>query len=58
MITDMDAIPLMCGIVYVDLPALIEVGITASYLDDDADALRGGPQRHGRWYARDLLRRE
>ncbi len=58
MITDMDAIPLMCGIVYVDLPALIEVGITAGYLEDDEAGGIGLSAKGGHWYERDLLRRE
>jgi len=57
-ITEMDAVALMCGMVYVDLPALIEVGIVAGYLEVDDVGGIGLSAKGQRWYERDLLRRE
>ncbi len=49
----------MCGLVWIDLPALIEVGITAGYLvDDDGHCAVGLSAKGQRWYDRDLLRRD
>ena len=57
-ITDMEVVALMCGRVWVDLPALIEVGIVAGYLDDDEASGIGLSAKGQRWYEEDLLRRE
>ncbi len=57
-ITDMEVVALMCGIVWVDLPALIEVGIVAGYLDDDDNGGIGLSEKGQRWYEWDLLQRE
>lgn len=56
-ITDMGAVALMCGVVWVDLPALIEVGITAGYLEEEEGAV-GLSAKGQRWYERDLMRRD
>ncbi len=57
--TDFEAIALMCGLVWVEIAALIEVGITAGYLDgDDGYCTIGLSAKGQRWYERDLLRRE
>jgi len=58
LITDMEVVALMCGLVWIDLPALIEVGIVAGYLDDDGAGGIGLSEKGHRWYDRDLLRRE
>lgn len=56
-ITDIEAIASLCGLVWVDLPALIEVGIVAGYLEDDDGYCTVGLSEKGRcWYERDLLR--
>ncbi len=57
-IMDVKTIALMCGRVWVDLPALIEVGIVAGYLDNDGAGGIGLSEKGHRWYERDLLRRE
>lgn len=57
-ITDMDAVALMCGLVYVEIPALIEVGIVAGYLEDDEAGGVGLSSKGQRWYERDLLRQD
>ncbi len=58
-ITDMDAVASMCGLVFDDIVTLIEVGITAGYLDDaDGYCTVGLSAKGHRWYDRDLLRRE
>ena len=59
LITDFEAVALMCGLVWVEIAALIEVGITAGYLvDDDGYCAVGLSKRGQRWYERDLLQRE
>ncbi len=57
-ITDMEVVALMCGLVWIDLPALLEGGGVAGYLDDDGDGGIGLSEKGHRWYDRDLLRRE
>ncbi len=57
-ITDMEAVALMCGMVWMDMAALIEVGITVGYLDAEDDGAIGLTAKGQRWYERDLLRRE
>ncbi len=58
LITDMEVVALMCGLVWVDLPALVEVGIVAGYLDDDGAGGIGLSEKGHHRYDRDLLRRE
>ncbi len=57
-ITDIETLALMCGIVWQELPALIEVGIVAGYLEEDGYCAVGLSAKGQRWYERDLLRRE
>ncbi len=57
-ISDIEVVALMCGIVWQELPALIEVGITAGFLEDDGYCAVGLSAKGQRWYGRDLLRRE
>jgi len=57
-ITDIEAVALMCGIVWQELPALIEVGISAGFLEGDGYCAVGLSAKGQRWYDRDLLRRE
>ncbi len=57
-ITDIESVALMAGLVYIELPALIEVGITVGYVEADDDGAVGLSAKGQRWYERDLLRRE
>jgi len=57
-ITDIESVALMSGIVWVDLPALIEVGITAGFLEDDGSCAVVLSAKGQRWYKRDPLRRD
>ncbi len=57
-ITDIETVALMCGVVWTDLAALIEVGITAGYLEAEDESAVGLSAKGQRWYERDLLRRE
>ncbi len=47
----------MCGIAWQEIPALIEVGISAGYLEDDETGGIGLSAKGQRWYERDMLRR-
>ncbi len=58
LITDMEAFAQMCSLVWTDIAVLIEVGVTAGYLEDDAAGGVGLAAKGQRWYERDLLRRE
>ncbi len=50
-ITDIEAVALMSGLVWQEIPALIEVGITADYLvDDDGYCAVGLSAKGQRWY--------
>ncbi len=57
-ITDIEAVALMCGNVWQEISALIEVGITAGFLEDDEYCAVGLSAKGQQWYERDLLRRE
>ncbi len=58
-ITDIETLALMCGIVWQEIPALIEVGITAGFLEAEEFGAGIGLSAKGqRWHERDLLRRE
>jgi hypothetical protein len=57
-IDDMDALAIMSGIAYVDLPALIEVGITAGYIKDEENGEIGLTPKGWAWFTRDLEKRE
>jgi hypothetical protein len=55
---DMDVLAVVSGIAYVDLPALIAVGVTAGYLsEDEDDGAIGLTPKGWAWYTRDLDKR-
>ncbi len=52
-ITDIEAVVLLCGLVFDDIVTLIAVGVTAGYLDDDDGYCTIGLSAKGqRWYER------
>jgi len=63
-ITDIETVGLMCGVVWTDLAALIEVGITVGYLEaQEFGGALGLSAKGQRWYERgrplgSMLRRE
>lgn len=54
----MDAVALMCGLVWTNIAALVELGITAGYLDPDEASGVGLSAKGQRWYERDLPLRD
>jgi hypothetical protein len=56
-ITDMDALALMAGLVYVEVPALIEVGIVAGFIEEGEAGEVALSAKGWRWWNRDNERR-
>jgi hypothetical protein len=57
-ITDMDAIALMAGLVYIEIPALIEIGVVKGYIEDGEAGEVALTAKGWRWWERDRERRE
>jgi hypothetical protein len=57
-ITDMDAIALMAGLVYIEIPALIEIGIVKGFIEDGEAGEIALTAKRWRWFERDRERRQ
>jgi hypothetical protein len=57
-ITDMDALALMVGLVHVEVPALIEIGIVKGFIEDGEAGEVALTPRGWRWWERDNERRQ
>jgi hypothetical protein len=56
-ITDLDALALMAGLVYVEIPALIEIGIVKGFIEDGEAGEVALTAKGWRWWERDPERR-
>jgi hypothetical protein len=57
-ITDMDAISLMAGLVSIEIPALIEIGVVKGFIEDSDTGEIALSAKGWRWFERDRERRE
>jgi hypothetical protein len=57
-IADMDALALVAGLVYIEVPALIEIGVVKGFIEDSEDGEVALTAKGWRWWERDRERRE